>query len=178
MDEKIDERIRELKNSYPIEERFQNLLEQIQDTLIKMGIIDQVAINTELLGKAVIDYFEDIDRLKKFEEIDLVNVSKIYSYGTFWVLRRHPIQIIDSSIEQRFWYVNEKVCIAIMIPKMLAEMNVKMTAKNPQFRNFLDLMYYNFKYRLYSQKTLEFMVAAFFCGYSIKKEDDLNEQTA
>ena len=68
---------KDLQEKYPVEARFNNLLEQIQEVLDSMGIIDQVCINTDLLGKAVIDYFEDIDRLKKFEESSLVNVDKI-----------------------------------------------------------------------------------------------------
>lgn len=124
------------------------------------------------------DYFEDIDRLKNYEEIDRVNVNKIYSYGIYWILRRHPIQIIDNSLEERFWYINEKVCIAILIPKMMAEMGVSMQEENPKLKNYLDLLYYNFKYRLYTQKSLEVMIEAFFCGYSIKLGETSNEQIA
>lgn len=159
---------KDLEGKYPVETRFENLLDQMQEILINMGVIDYVSINTDLLGKAVIDYFEDIDRLKSYEDIARVNVDKIYSYGTYWILRRQPIQIIDQSLDERFWYINEKVCIAMMIPKMLAEMGISMNEQNPRFKNFLELMYYNFKYRLYTQQTLEFMIEAFFCGYSVK----------
>lgn len=166
---------KELATKYPIEKRFNNLLEQMQAVLERMGIIDQVLINTDLLGKAVVDYFEDIDRLKDFEGIVRVNVDKIYSYGTYWILRRQPIQIIEKDLEEKFWYINEKVCIAIMIPKMLEEMGISLTEKNPRFEQFLDLVYYNFKYRLYTQQTLELMVESFFCGYSVKVGTGANE---
>lgn len=174
----MENKTKDLAMCYPVTKRFQNLLEQIQKVLEKMGVIDKVSINTDLLGKAVIDYFEDIDRLKEFEGISRVNVDKIYSYETFWLLRRHPIQIIDKNIGREFWYINEKVCIAIMVPKMLEEMGIKMTARNPRFENFLDLMYYNFKYRIFTQQSLEFMVEAFFCGYSVKVSEVSNEQPA
>ncbi|MBO5336765.1 MAG: hypothetical protein J6A94_06490 [Lachnospiraceae bacterium] len=166
---------KDLGNIYPIEERFSNLLEQIQEVLVKMGIIDQVLIDTDLLGRAVVDYFEDIDRLKDFENIPRVNVDKIYSYGAFWFLRRHPIQIIDKTIDDRFWYINEKVCIAIMIPKMFAEMGIDLKAENQRFKDFLELMYYNFKYRLYTQQSLELMIESFFCGYSVKVGEEADE---
>lgn len=170
--------IKDLEEKYQIVARFENLLEQIQDVLTKMGIIDQVMIDTELLGKAVIDYYEDIDRLKEFEDISRVNVDKIYSYGTFWLLRRHPIQIIDKTLDKKFWYINEKVCIAIMIPKMFVEMGIDLNARNERFNNFLDLMYYNFKYRTFTQQTLEFMVEAFFCGYSVRMGDEASDTAA
>ena len=148
--------------------------EQIQDVLTEMGIIDQVTINTELLGKAVVDYFEDIDRLKSFEDIPRVNVDKIYSYGMYWIMRRHPIRICDMNLDERFWYINEKVCIAILIPKLFAEMGMSMQMENPRFKGFLDLLYYNLKYRLYTQQTLELMIEAFFCGYSVKIGEPTN----
>lgn len=166
---------KELATKYPIEKRFNNLLEQMQAVLERMGVIDQVSINTDLLGKAVVDYFEDIDRLKDFEGIIRVNVDKIYSYGTYWILRRQPIQIIEKGLEEKFWYINEKVCIAIMVPKMLEEMGISLTEKNPRFEQFLDLVYYNFKYRLYTQQSLELMIESFFCGYSVKVGAGLNE---
>lgn len=165
---------KDLGDMYPIETRFNNILEQMQEVLTKMGIIDKVSINTDLLGKAIVDYFEDIDRLKSFEGIPRINVDKIYSYGIFWILRRHPIQIIDKDLDERFWYINEKVCIAIMIPKMFAEMKIDLSAKNSRFKNLLELMYYNFKYRLYTQQSLEFMVEAFFCGYSVRDGEKSN----
>ena len=165
---------KDLDSKYPIEARFGNLLEQIQDVLIEMGIIDQVTINTELLGKAVVDYFEDIDRLKSFEDIPRVNVDKIYSYGIYWIMRRHPILICDMNLDERFWYINEKVCIAILIPKLFAEMGMSMQMKNSRFKGFLDLLYYNLKYRLYTQQTLELMIEAFFCGYSVKIGEPTN----
>lgn len=170
----MEKNTKDLGDLYPIETRFNNILEQMQEVLIRMGIIDKVSINTDLLGKAIVDYFEDIDRLKTFEDIPRVNVDKIYSYGIFWILRRHPIQIIDKDLDERFWYINEKVCIAIMIPKMFAEMGIDLSAKNPRFMDFLELMYYNFKYRLYTQQSLEFMVEAFFCGYSVKEGAESN----
>ena len=136
--------------------------------LVELGLIDQVIINTSLLGKAIVDYFEDIDRLKEFEEIDRVNVDKIYGYELFWLLRRRPIQIIDKSLDETFLYINEKVCIAILIPKMLEEMGIDKSESNPRLRNFLDLLYYNLKYRHYTQQSLELMIESFFCGYSVK----------
>lgn len=166
---------RELAEKYPIEERYSSFLEQIQDILTEMGIIDQVTINAKLLGKAVVDYFEDIDRLKSFEDIPRVNVDKIYSYGIYWIMRRHPIRICDMSLDERFWYINEKVCIAILIPKLFAEMGMSMQAENPRFKGFLNLLYYNLKYRLYTQQSLELMIEAFFCGYSVKMGDPINE---
>ena len=61
------EHIRYLMKNYQFEARFKSLLTQMQDILEALGILDKVTINTELLGQAVLNYFEDIDRLKNFE---------------------------------------------------------------------------------------------------------------
>ena len=53
-------------------------------------------------------------------------------------------------------------------PKMLEEMGIDKSESNPRLRNFLDLLYYNLKYRHYTQQSLELMIESFFCGYSVK----------
>ena len=159
----------QLAKKYPLKNRFRTLLSEIQEILTKMDVIDLVEVNSDLLGKAVIDYFEDIDRLKAYEDIPLVNVDKIYSYGIYWILRRSPIQILYKNLDKKFLHINEKVCTVLLFVKMLAEMGIPQNSENKRFENFLDLIYYNFKYRVYTQKSLELMVEAFFCGYEIKK---------
>jgi hypothetical protein len=147
-----------------IEKRFENLLLQMQELLKGMGIIDKVNINTDLLELAVFDYFEDIYRLKEFQGIDRVNVDKIYSYGAYWILRRNPIQLIDTSLEPEYIHINEKICVAITIPKMLEEMGITATGDSERIKGFLELLYYNFRFRTFTQQSLELMIEAFFCG--------------
>jgi len=144
--------------------RFENILTQIQDVLEGMRILDKVEVNIDLLGLAVLDYFEDIARIKNFQRIPRTNVDKIYSYGVYWLLRRNPIQILDQSLEKEFLHINEKVCVLITIPKMLEEMQITTIGNKERIFNYLQLMYYNFKYRTYTQQSLEFMIEAFFCG--------------
>ena len=156
-----------LFDSFPgdiIPNRYENLLIQVQEILDGLGIIDKVCINTDLLELAVIDYFEDIARLKDFQGIDRANVDKIYSYGAFWFLRRKPIQIIAPSFPLAHLHINEKVCVAITVPKMLAEMGISAKGEQRRIEDFLDLLHYNFKYRTYTQQSLELMMEAFFCG--------------
>ena len=160
--DKTEEYIAELAKKYPIKSRFSTLLDEIQSILAEMGIIDLVEVNPDLLGKAVIDYFEDVDRLKDFEGIPHINVDKIYSYGVYWILRRSPIQILDKKLDKRFMHINEKICTALIFPKMLAEMGIPQNSANDRYAGFLDLIYYNFRYRTYTQQSLELMIEAFF----------------
>lgn len=175
VNERKKEYFQELIQVYPFEERYRNILTQIQDILEALGVLDQVSINTDLLGQAILDYFEDIDRLKKYEDIERVNVDKIYAYETFWLLKRKPIQITSAEVRIEFLHINEKVFTFILIAKLLKEMQKGFDDTNPRMYPLIDLIYYNFKYRLYSQKTLELLISGFFCGCSFSNlEVDAN----
>lgn len=168
MDSKEKEEEREhicyLMKKYNFEKRYKNLLIQIQDVLEGLGIMDIVEINKDLLGQAVLNYFEDIDRLKEFEGIKRTNEDKIYSYETFWLLRDKPIQLKGNDIPYKYLYINEKIFTWILISKMLKKAGIGPDSKNPQLMIFLKLLYYNFKFRNFTQQSLELMITAFFCG--------------
>lgn len=160
----------ELLEKYDVEDRYLNLLTQIQDVLEAMGLIDDVYINETILGKAVLSYFEDIDRLKAYEGIERTNVSKIYGYEAYWILRFKPISYLpDVDINPKKLHINEKVMVTIMIAKMLEEMSINPDDYNDRLLDFMKLLFYNFKYRTVTQKTLELMISAFFCGCKFVK---------
>lgn len=153
-----------LMETYSFEDRFKSLLKQIQDLLAALGLLDQVRVDTRVLGQVLINYFEDIDRVKGFEKMKRVNVDKIYSYESFWLLRGKPIQIMVKDIDMRFLHINEKVVTALLFIKMMKEMEISYDTENPRLAAFMELVYYNFKYRTYTQQSLECMVSGFFCG--------------
>lgn len=165
-DEKQKNYFKYLIDEYPVKQRFKNILKQIQDVIEALGISEFVTVDTDLLGQAILDYFEDIDKLKKFEGIKKVNVDKIYSYETFWLLKRKPIQVISNSSKKNLIFVNEKIFTFIFIVKILAELGISRETKNTRLLSFFELIYYNFKFREYTQKSLETVVSSFFCGYS------------
>jgi hypothetical protein len=55
-------------------------------------------INELIVQDIIINYFADIDRLKKFHGIDKVNSIKIAAYTAYWFSKLRPIQIIKSGI--------------------------------------------------------------------------------
>jgi hypothetical protein len=89
----------------------------------------------------------------------------------YWLLRRRPLHCIvpvKSSLD-----LNEKVIISIFIPKILIEAGFPY---NPETQNekdrkllyeFINLFFYNLKYRTYSPQSLELMIEAFLCGCNI-----------
>lgn len=167
-EEKDLEHIKYLEATYPMGERFRTILTQIQDLLEALNLMEKVRIDKRLLGEAILNYFEDIDRLKDFSEIDRANVNKIYSYEVFWILREKPIQIICDDMDVKFVHINEKICVALLFSNMLAEKNKGYDDYNADALSFMELLLYNFKYRVFSQKSLELMVSGFFCGCGFK----------
>lgn len=155
-----------LANRYPVVTRYNRLLRKISALIEATGLQGDLKINEDLLGRAVVDYFEDIDRLKDFEGIDRVAVSKIYAYQTYWLCRRKPILVISDEVEDETCvYINEIVMALMLISDMYSEMETEPPQENEDLGTFFDLLYYNLRFREYTQKSLEIMVEAFFLGY-------------
>ena len=167
-----EERFSELRRKYPVETRFTKLYRQIKSMVNESGFADYVKLDEDILGSAVIDYFEDVDRLKNFSGIPRISVSKIYSYQAFWLLKRKPIQVISDQIaDDRCIYINEIIIAMILISDMFAEKGMEAESGNHKIWSFFDLLLYNFKYREYTQKSLELMIEAFFLGWDIRTTD-------
>lgn len=163
------ERFSDLRQKYPIEKRFNKLYRQIVALIKESEFKGSVVLNEDILGAAVIDYFEDVDRLKEFSGIPRISVSKIYSYQTYWLLRRRPIQIVNDSIsDDRCLYINEIFMAMILINDMFSEKGIILSSGDQKVGSFFDLLLYNFKYREYTQKSLEIMIEAFFLGHDVK----------
>jgi hypothetical protein len=172
-----DEHYRFLLSEFPgntVHARFKTLFFEVK-RIVRTGRLESsVRIDEESLQMAVIDYFTDISRLKEFQAIKKANVNKIYGYALYWFLRRHPVQIVMPTPEN--FDINEKVALAVFLPKILVEAGMPYTKSKPQeevFRarlnSFANLLFYNFKYRVYTQQSLELAIEAFLCGcFSMK----------
>jgi len=132
------------------------------------GLEKKLRIDENSFQNIVIDYFTDTARLKDFQDIKRTNVDKIYGYELFWFLRRHPIQLIED-IPDAF-DINEKIALGVFIPRILADAGLPYEPKNQskEFQErlnvFINLLFYNIKYRSYTQQSLELMIEAFLCG--------------
>jgi hypothetical protein len=150
--------------------RYVSILERINTFIVTEKIDQNVIVDRELLKTAVCDYFVDITRVKDFHDIAKVNVEKIYGYMAYWLLKRKPIQVKLPFTESTF--INELFVTGFLISSMRAEKNIShaQCAQNATFENFQSLLYYNLKYRLVTQQSLELMIEAFFCGYDFLSE--------
>jgi hypothetical protein len=147
--------------------RFEVLLTEIFDTIKALQIEYYVDVSKESVEMFVLDYFSDIARVKHFHNIKQVNRQKIYAYEMFWFLRRHPVQICKPFPDG--FDVNEKVAIAIFVPKILREAGIVYSKTNQHINkdallNFMNHIFYHSKYRNYTQQSLELMIEAFLFG--------------
>ena len=148
--------------------RFKTLWDDTVKVIESYKLENKLRIDEESFQMIIIDYFMDTARLKDFQDIKRTNVDKIYGYELFWFLRRRPIQLLEN-LPQKF-DINEKVAIGVFIPRILAEARLPYTSKNQteEFRKrlniFINLLFYNIKYRTYTQQTLELMIESFLAG--------------
>ena len=146
--------------------RFSKLLPELQQYIVKLHATDYAYVNTRLLAKAVIDYFEDIEKLKLFEGMTRANEAKVYAYEAFWLLRRKPVQIVVQKLPSEVGlYINEFIVSAMLISRMYEEAGIKKSGTDQERMRFFALLFYNFKYRQYDQKSLEVMIEAFLLGH-------------
>ena len=69
-----------------VRERFDNLYERMSEFIIEERLTEKVCISVANLEQVLVAYFDDINRIKSFHDIELINTVKIHSYEAFWLL--------------------------------------------------------------------------------------------
>jgi hypothetical protein len=174
-DEKLDKHYQFLIDKFgkKIPERIEVLWDETKKILKGMGLEGKVRIDKESFENAILDYFSDVVRIKGFHNIKTINMNKLYAYEMYWLLRRKPLHCIvpvKNSLD-----LNEKVIISIFIPKILEEADFpykpETQSENTRkhLNTFINLLFYNLKYRQYTPQSLELMIEAFLCGCNISR---------
>lgn len=149
-----------------IEERFQEILEEMLAFIQELELQEYVIVNEMALMHAILDYFSDIYRLKAYQGIEHVNEIKIKAYESFWLLQRKALQIIKEMEDDHMLYINEKFVLSRLVPFMLQD-KVKEPLSGDDsiaFKNFLDTLYYFMKFRRCDPQAFELMLLAFRAG--------------
>ena len=155
---------KDLREKHDVPRRYRELMKRMQSLLESGGFAPKAVINEDLLGKVILDYFEDVDRLKEFNEIEKICPAKICAYETYWLLRWKPIQIQSEETSAQLLYINEIICAIMMMSKMSQEAGTKLKEGDPEVKRFFNLLLYNMKYREFTQKTLELAIESFLFG--------------
>ena len=157
-----------------ISQRIRFFIDAINSFLESINNNGQLVINDNVLTYCVLDYFTDIYRLKNFHEIELANDIKRVAYESKWLLRRKPIQILSSDVnDDAFVYANEKFVLSYIIHELFKErVSEDMPDKTLQrFRAFSESLFYHLKYRDVDAQVLELMMIAFEAGTSLPQKE-------
>lgn len=151
-----------------IQERFQDLCVAYQKFIADRKLEKEVKLNTYTLMHAVLDYFTDISRLKKFHQIKRTNSFKIIAYELNWLLRRKPLQILEDDKEELV-YINEKFVLSYIMSyfeQLVGKGFYDRLKKTNQdaIEGYIDSLYYYLKYRNCSSQALEFALLSFGAG--------------
>lgn len=152
-------------------DRFATLSKEINFFIDKMNLKDRVSLNKLALGYALLDYFEDVHRLKTFHGVEHINGIKIVSYTAYWLLKRKPIQIIDYGKE--LLDVNERFVLQFIFSFLCNEKKGHLLKRNNVgLTSFAESLLYFLKYRLTTSNNLEMIIMAFFAGQIYQEENE------
>lgn len=148
-----------------IRERYVSLLEMLRKFQELQKWQAKTRINELLLGQALLDYYEDVKRIKDFHEnTDYINIIKIVSYQAYWLLRRKPIQILTED-EKELVFANE-MFVWFWLYQVMCENapNALRFAEDDRIAPFKATVVYYLKYRMINPQTLELMLTAYAAG--------------
>jgi len=136
-----------------IVKRYVHILKQIHLFIELKKISLNVNINTKNLKTAIFDSSFELEKIK-------VNISKLYAYTAYWILRRKPIQIVKEFDGNE--YINELFVTSYIASGILAINKSDRSDIDNNYMQFLKMLFYNLKYRNYNQQSLELMIEACF----------------
>ena len=149
-----------------IRSRYAFLYKECMEFLKSQKLESEVRLDEVLLMHAVLDYFSDVSRLKKFHHIHHINETKVIAYETFWLLRRKPLQVVTQRQDDFLAFINEKFVFSRLAAFLVGNRKDQVLREQDKkaFMNYLDTLYYFLKYRQYDPKMLELMLLGFRAG--------------
>ncbi len=166
-----------IMNDNKFKDRFISLLDDMNHFIEVSNLTNEVYVNELSLGYSIVDYFEDIDRLKHFHKVEHVNAIKIVSYLSYWLLRRKPIQLKENAGRIAI-YANERFVLAYILDFLSGMKNEHiLKMERTGLDSFSESLLYYLKYRAISANSIELAISAFFAGQIYQEKDfDLSYQ--
>ena len=159
-----------------VKKRFADLLSSYTDFIIATELDGKVAVSKTSLMNAVLDYFSDIIRLKRFHQIENTNKYKIFAYEISWLLKRKILQILDEN-DDSLVFINEKFLLSYTLNFIENEFPFYYDSNSnksltDRFDGFVESYYYYLKYRNCDPKALEIIFMAIDAGYTIRQLEE------
>ncbi len=165
-----------------IEERYDSIYEAAESFISANGLSEVAYVNKYVLANVIIDYYNDIKRIKSFhQKIEKVNSQKVMAYLSYWFLRRKPIQLKNEqdSEMKKTSFINEKFILNYIFSYLsVREKKCNLLLReNVGLKNFSQAMLYYLIYRLRDPQSLEMVLIAFMAGqiYEQTEVDISNE---
>ncbi|MDE6873671.1 MAG: hypothetical protein K2P87_04355 [Lachnospiraceae bacterium] len=154
-----------------LKQRFIELKKTADDFIEQSHFQETVFCNERILMQVILDYYSDIDRLKAFHGIERVRTEKIFAYTIAWIVKRKPLQYNSNSYDEKDIFVNERFAAYLMLSECLCcgEENVSLEHKD-KLKEYVDLLFYYFKYRECNPQVVELAIASFKMGTLVLKK--------
>lgn len=166
----IDEDYRYLLDHYTLDDivnRLRYWLKRIEKVVDDCKLEEKVIINRTALYYFICDYFADIVRLKDFHPVENVNLKKILAYGSYWFLRKHPVNFVVEKVNNKDLYINEKIVIQSIFSSLIED------GKIPESEIDIELLenfIYSLKYRVFTAQTIELFIDGIMRGKQLIPE--------
>lgn len=167
-----------VKKSSKFENRFISLQEDMTSFIEANNLMDKVFIDSVILGYVLVDYFEDVRRLKEFHNVRHINAVRVTAYTAYWLLRRKPIQVKPGNEDRELVFINERFVLAYILSFLSNYDKGEFFSEDKSgLRSYADSLFYFLKYRFTSANALELAIMSFFSGQIYQEDsEDISEK--
>ena len=126
------------------------------------------------LGYALVDYFEDVRRMKEFHRCEHISSIKIVSYLSYWLLKRHILSPLSNRSD--LLYLNELFVLSEILIFLGSKDKPNIVLdKRAGIVTFYDTLFYYLKYRVHDAHDIEMIITAFLAGRVYQSTGDISD---
>lgn len=159
-----------------IENRYKFIYEEMTSFIGRLNAKERLIINERVLMHSVLEYYEDIEKVKNAHELEHTNSPKVMAYLTYWILRRQPIQILtQEDNDENLVFANEKFALTMLMSFMTRGSETKSLVKDnlKVYKAFLNSFFYYLKFRKPDAQAIEMILLSFNTGKIFSETQDL-----
>lgn len=156
-----------------INDRYNFLHAEIDAFINRLQASEKLKINERVLMHSVLEYFEDIGKVKSAHKLEHANGYKVMAYSAYWLLRRQPIQILtEDDSDESLIFANEKFVLSMLVTFLMkGSENTPLIDENLKaFRAFLNTFFYYLKFRKPDAQSIEMILLSFGVGKYFRAE--------
>lgn len=164
----------------------------LQTLIAKCGMSEYCEVHPEFLWWAILDYFKDIEHLKKRHGSIHTHIDKIYAYELYWYLHNNVIQVTnikkqmqDKQLKEHphRLFVNEYILSYWVLKSLGTELKSNLKEDFPLCKfaehfdecfdnhksivEFRTKLFYTFRYRTYTQESFLLAFEGLKAGFEL-----------